>query len=135
MLAPDGRLALNVPGPMPDLFARLAVALANHVGAEAANFCHIVFSLHDPDELRELAASAGFREIDVRHQAVTLDVPDAASFLWGYIFCTPLAPGFAENVDDGTRAALQRDVSEAWKPFAHGDGMRFDVGITTLLCR
>ncbi len=135
VLAPGGRLALNVPGPMPDLFARMATALANHVGPEAANFCHIVFSLHDPDELRELAASAGFREIEVRQQAVTLDVPDAATFLWGYIFCTPLAPRFAESVDDGARAGLQRDVCEAWQPFADGDGMRFDVGITTLVCR
>ncbi len=135
VLAPGGRLVLNVPGPTPDLFARLATALADHVGPEAAGFCHIVFSLHDPDELRELAASAGFREIDVRQQTLTLDVPDAASFLWGYIFSTPLAPRFAENVDDEKRAALQHDVCEAWQPFTDGDGMRFDVGITTLLCR
>lgn len=136
VLAPGGRLALNVPGPTPDLFARLAPLLGEYVGPEAAGFCHIVFSLHDPDELRELATSAGFSEVDVRQQMLTLDVPDAASFLWGYIYCTPMAAHFVgDKIDDSTRAALQRDVVEAWKPFAHGDGMRFEVGITTLLCR
>jgi len=135
VLAPGGRLALNVPGPTPDLFARLVPALAEHVGPEPAGFCHIVFSLYDPDELRELAASVGFGEIDVRRQSLTLEVPDAASFLWGYIHCTPMAAHFGENVDDNTRAALQRDVCESWKPFAHGGGMRFEVGITTLLCK
>lgn len=134
VLAPGGRLALNVPGPTPDLFARLAPVLAEYAGPEPAGFCHIVFSLHDPDELRELAASAGFGEIEVRQQTLTLDVPDAASFLWGYIYCTPMAVHFGENIDDGTRAALQRDVQDAWKPFALGDGMRFEVGITTIMC-
>lgn len=135
VLAPGGRLALNVPGPTPDLFARLAPLLGEYVGPEAAGFCHIVFSLHDPEELRELAAGAGFDEIDVRQQTLALDVPDAASFLWGYIFCTPMAAHFAgDKIDDSTRAALERDTCEAWQPFAHGDGMRFEVGITTLLC-
>jgi ubiquinone/menaquinone biosynthesis C-methylase UbiE len=134
VIAPGGRLALNVPGPTPDPFARLAPVLAEHVGPEPAGFCHIVFSLHDPDELRELAAGAGFREIEVRQQPLTLEVPDAASFLWGYIYSTPMAAHFDEHIGDDARAALQGEVVEAWKPFAHGDGMRFEVGITTLLC-
>ncbi|HKJ50500.1 MAG TPA: methyltransferase domain-containing protein [Gammaproteobacteria bacterium] len=134
VLAPGGRLALNVPGPIPDLFTRLAAVLADRAGSEAADFCRIVFSLHDPDELRELAVSAGFREIDIRQQPVRLDVPDAADFLWGYIYSTPLAPSFAEE-DESSLAELQHDVCEAWRPFAHGHGMRFEVGITTLLCR
>lgn len=135
VLAPGGRFALNVPGPTPELFARLAPLLGEYVGPEAAGFCHIVFSLHDPDELRELAAGAGFEEIEVRRQTLALDVPDAASFLWGYIYCTPMAAHFVgDKIDDGTRAALQRDSCDAWQPFARGEGMRFDVGITTLLC-
>jgi len=50
VLAPGGRLLLNVPGPTPPIFAILEEALANHLGPEPAAFVQAVFSLHEPAE-------------------------------------------------------------------------------------
>lgn len=74
VLAPGGRLLLNVPGPAPRPFAIMAEALARHVGAEAAGFVKHVFSLYDTSELRQ--APRQRRRLPrrlraVRHQAAT----------------------------------------------------------------
>ena len=51
----------NVPGPTPPLLAIMADGLARHIGPESASFVHAVFSLHDPDDLRNLATQADRR--------------------------------------------------------------------------
>src|SRR3546814_11085404 len=47
VLVDGGRLAFNVPGPMPRIFAVMGEAIARHVGAQAAGFGGQVFSLHE----------------------------------------------------------------------------------------
>lgn len=130
VLAPGGRVVINVPGPTPVLFARLADALARHVGPEVASFVHVVFSLHDAGELRELLNGAGFHDVAVRAAPKTLRLPPARDFLWQYVHSTPLATAVA-SMDERRRAALERDVCEQWQEFAVDDAMTFSVGITT----
>jgi SAM-dependent methyltransferase len=48
VLVPGGRVSLNVPGPTPNVFTVMAVALGRHIGAEAAGFVNQVFSLAAP---------------------------------------------------------------------------------------
>src|SRR3546814_1071922 len=59
VLVDGGRLAFNVPGPMPRIFAVMGEAIARHVGAQAAGFVGQVFSLHDAEEIRSLVGDAG----------------------------------------------------------------------------
>ena len=63
VLAPDGRLILNVPGPTPQLFVIMEEALTRHIGVEAARFVSHVFSLHDMEELQKLLEGADFRDV------------------------------------------------------------------------
>lgn len=109
VLAPRGRLILNVPGPVSRPFAIMDEALARHIGPHAAGFVKAVFALHDPVEIRNLISSAGFRDVHVQPGTKTLRFSSAADFLWQYVHSTPLAPMVAQ-VDDEHRAALERDV-------------------------
>lgn len=134
VLAPRGRLVLNVPGPTPPLFGVLADALATHVEPRAASFVHLVFSIHDERELRELMNAAGFHEVDVQTGRATLHLPPPAEFLWQYAYSTPLA-NLASAVDDGRRAALEHEVVGKWQDFTVDGALTCDVSVTTAVGR
>jgi ubiquinone/menaquinone biosynthesis C-methylase UbiE len=134
VLAPAGRVVLNVPGPTPALMAAFAETLARHVNAGVASFLHLVFALHDPDELRDLLDTTGFRDIDVQRTTKALHVPPADEFMWQYICSTPMA-GMLADLDAQRRAALEHELGTRWEPFAVDGGMTLDVGITTAIAR
>jgi ubiquinone/menaquinone biosynthesis C-methylase UbiE len=116
VLAPGGRLIINVAGPTPPLFEIADEAFARHIGPEAAGFVRLVFSLHDPVELRNLMSGAGFHDVAVWRNPMTLRLPPPEEFLWQYVHSTPLAGAVAQTDDEG-RAALERDVVAGWQPF------------------
>ena len=134
VLAPGGRLVLNVPGPTPPLFAVLADALATHIDPRATSFVHIVFALHDERELRELMNAAGFQDVRVHTRRAKLALPPSSQFLWQYVSSTPLANVVAAASDE-SRAALEGEVVEKWREFASDGALRFDVAVTTVVGR
>jgi ubiquinone/menaquinone biosynthesis C-methylase UbiE len=129
VLEPGGRAVICVPGPKPPLFAIMTDALGHHVGPQAAAFGDRVFSMHDIDELRELVRSAGFRDVRVAAQSKALRLPAPATFLWQYIYSTPLAEA-ANQAGQARRDALERDVCERWQRFVEDGAISIQVGIT-----
>ena len=134
VLAPGGRLLLNAPGPTPPALAVMAHALATHVAPEVAGFVHAVFSLHDPDELRELLDAAGFADVVVDRPTKTLRVPPPRDFLWQYIHSTPMAGALAQT-DDAARAALEADVVDRCQPYVDENALIVEVGILSAIAR
>lgn len=134
VLAPGGRLVLNVPGPTPPLFAAMADALGKHIDSQAGSFVHIVFSLHDEQELRELMKGAGFHEVDVQKTRTTLPLPPAKEFLWQYVASTPLI-NLVAKASDESRAALEEEVSNKWQDFTIDEVLMFDAPMTTVTGR
>lgn len=134
VLAPGGRLVLNLPGPTPPLFAAMADALGKHIGPQAASFVHLVFSLHDAEELRELMKGAGFHEADVHTTRTRLTLPPAKEFLWQYVSSTPLASLVAKASDE-RRAALEGELGDKWRDFTIGGTLTCDVPMTTVTGR
>jgi ubiquinone/menaquinone biosynthesis C-methylase UbiE len=134
VLAPGGRLAINVPGPTPPIFAIVDEALERHIGPEAAGFVRMVFSLHDPDEIRNLINGAGFHDVDVQPGTKTLRLPPPEDFLWQYVQSTPLAAMVAQ-VDDQSRAALERDVVAKLQEFVKDGALMFQVGLVVATAR
>lgn len=128
VLARGGRLAINLPGPTPEVFTVIDHALARHLGEGAAGFVRAVFSLDDPGEIRRLLDAAGFREIAIRRIAKTVHAPSAADFLWGYVHSTPLAE-LAAKASDERRASLERDVVTATGQFVGTEGFSFEQGV------
>jgi ubiquinone/menaquinone biosynthesis C-methylase UbiE len=131
VLATDGRLVLNVPGPIPPLFEIFADALTEHIDREAAPFVHAVFSLNDADEIRQLARNAGFGQVTLTQEMKPLKLPRAKDFMWQYINCTPMINVVA-GATNKQRRSLEREVCEQWQKFSSGDGLAIEVCMTTL---
>lgn len=127
VLAPGGRVLISVPTPTA-FFGVLDEAMGRHVGAEAAAFVRMVFSLDDPAAIERLLRDAGLRDVAVRSTIEQPRLPGAADFLWQYIACTPLSADL-ERFDDEHRGALERDVVAGWQPWAHDGGLTYDQPI------
>ena len=131
VLVPGGRAVVCTPGPTPPLMDAIDRALTHHAGPGASMFVHAVFSLHDPDEGRELFEAAGFDDIEVETDALSLRLPPPAEFLRQYVRSTPLAMVLAD-LDDQTWSALDAEVEERCRPFVDGDDSVMEVGLLLL---
>jgi hypothetical protein len=131
VLGPGGRVVLNLPGPIPELFVGMRDALARHIDAQCAKFVDVVFSLHDAGRLEGMLAEAGFSDIAVERARKTLRLPPAEDFLWQYAHSTPLAAPDG-NASEAQRAALGRDFAARSGKFVVGDGLTLEVGVTTV---
>jgi ubiquinone/menaquinone biosynthesis C-methylase UbiE len=132
VLVPGGRLLANVPGPAPPSFEIMADALARHVGPACASFVYAAFSLHDPDNLRHLAAGAGFEHVDVLSGVMPLELPSPAEFLWQYVWSTPLAAAVT-HVDEERRSALENEFSRRCRALATTGTLADSVTMTTVI--
>jgi ubiquinone/menaquinone biosynthesis C-methylase UbiE len=131
VLTPGGRLVASLPGPVPAPLEIMAEELSRHVGAEAAAFVHTVFSLNDADEIRALAADAGFRDVDVRASPKQLRLPPPEDFLWQYVASTPLAAAVAQ-VGDDERARLESAYARRCRPHVEDGALTGEVTMTTV---
>ena len=134
VLAPGGRLVLNVPGPTPQLFVIMANALARHISSEAAGFVNQVFSLHNTAELQNLITGAGFSDVSVQAHTTSLRLPAPEEFLWQYVHSTPLASAVAQ-VNDERRGALDRDVVAQWQEFVKEGALMLEARIVVATAR
>jgi hypothetical protein len=134
VLAPGGRLVIKVVGPTPRIFIILAEALARHINPEIKAFVDLVFSLHDTGELQHLLSDAGFREAAIHSDTKTLRLPTPEEFLWQYVQSSPLANAVAQ-VDDESRAALERDVLAKWQAFVEDGALTLQGTIVVATAR
>lgn len=125
VLTDGGRVAIATVGPTPPLFEILAQALARHVSPEVAGFMRHTFSLHEHQELRDLAEAAGLRSVSVQSRPQRVMLPPPSEFLWQYVHSTPLA-GPVGEIGADARTAFEQDVATAWHSFLDGDALRFD---------
>lgn len=132
VLSDDGRAVLNLPGPIPPVFQVFERGLERHLGPEAAGFAAAVFSLHDADELRDLAGRSGFGDVRVDSMVGSLPVGPPEEFLWQYVHSTPLAGALAAAGEE-RRAALEREVCEGWRDFVEDGDLIVEVGMTTVV--
>lgn len=129
-----GRIYVNVPGPKPSLFGIMTEALARHIGAQAAAFGDLVFSLHDIADMTKLLRDAGFRDVDVQARPKPLRLPAPADFLWQYVYSTPLAEPVSKAGAE-RRTAFEQDVCSQWQTLVIDGGLPLDVGMTTAAAR
>ncbi len=134
VLAPGGRLILNVPGKIPRIFEIIDNALERHIGPQAAVFVRMVFSLHDPDEVRGLISDAGFQDVTVQTLTKALRVPAPEEFLWQYLRATPLAEAVGQ-MDDERLGALERDVVEQAQGLIEDGGLTIQQGLVVATAR
>jgi ubiquinone/menaquinone biosynthesis C-methylase UbiE len=128
VLVSEGRLLLNTPGQMQELFSIMEGALARHLSPEAAGFLKAVFSLHDPGDIQDLLTAGEFRDVGVQTTTVPLRLPTPGDFLWQYLHSTPLADA-VRQLDDDRLAALEQDVVEKARDLVEEEGVTVSQGI------
>lgn len=102
VLAPGGRVAINVWGPFErqpfDVIYR--EGLRAFFGPEALNPSTLGFSLNTYGELHKLAKDAGFTNINIRFENRTARYPDIREFLVGWTQASPNAAQFQAFSDE-----------------------------------
>lgn len=134
VLAPGGRVAINVPGSTPRLFEIMAEALARHVSPDLARFVRVVFSLHDPHELEGLLTAAGFGDVTVETTTRTLRLPAPADFLWQYVHATPMGAVAGDSGDDRWEK-VATDVVAQWQEFVDDGRLVLQQPVLTATAR
>ena len=124
VLAPGGRLSLNVWGAMDrqPFFVGLVSAIGTFLGLEAQAAFDLNFSLNTVKELRTLADDAGLTNARVRFEHRTLRYPAAAGFVAGFIGATPITAQFLALPDDRKRAFVA-DVVERLAGYVDDTGL------------
>ena len=121
VLARDGRLGASVfrsidrsPG-----YSSLARALGRHVGPKAEAFTQKIFSLGDPDVLRSLMQSEGFRHIEVRPTVRNVHFRSVEDFPHVYALGWEAPPAITKAVID--------DVARDLRKFEGAHGVTFPM--------
>lgn len=133
VLSPGGRIAVNVPGPIPRLFDVMAEALGRHIDPGLPGFLRAIFSVSESD-LLTLLQDNDFHDVTVDTVTRTLRLPAPAQFLWQYLEVTPLASAVLA-ADADRRQALEDDVVAGWHEFVDGDGLVVELAVTTATAR
>lgn len=133
ILSPGGRLAVNTPAAMPQLFAILGEALGRHSSPDLSGFLRAVFSLHKND-LRALLEAARFRDVTVKTTTRTLPLPSPAEFLWQYVKVTPIAE-VVLGANEDRRKEFENDVVGQWQNYVDDKGLTLELSIATATAR
>lgn len=140
VLAPGGRLLLNVFGPIehnPATHA-LANALDVNVGPDASLAKRTEHALADPDELRAIVTAAGFGDVAIQTTTRTVRFRSAEEYVRVQLTATPLAQIVA-GVDparaDEVVHALIADVGRALAPYAGTHGLAFPQTVCVVAAR
>jgi SAM-dependent methyltransferase len=138
VLVRDGRVALNVFGPIehnPATHA-LANALDRHVGTDASVAKRAEHALADTEELRELMAGAGFRDVVIRTGRKMVRFPSVTDYVRIQLEATPLAT-LTSKRDAADRdllvGALVEDVGAALAPYLGDEGLVFPQEVHVVL--
>ena len=129
VLAPGGRLGLNVYGTIEHNPATcaLAQALDRHLGPRASAAKRAEHLLADTALLHRLVSDAGFRRISVATESRIVRFRSAADYVRIQMTATPLASLLTtrEGPADRLIEGLIHDVAADLQPFDTGDGLAF----------
>jgi len=134
VLAPGGRLLLNMPGPAGAPFEILAEAMERHISPSAKEFVNNVFALNNTDGIRQLISDASFSDVDVEAKQKALTLPAPKNFLWQYVNSTPLAGDLAE-ADEEASISLEKEVVDRWQDFVDDGAFIYEQRIVTASAR
>lgn len=124
-LRPGGRALFSVWAPFTEnpLIANQADALEPYLDPDAiAAFRGTnVDSLAGPDGVADLLTSAGFSDVEIRTEQLTIELPAMATYFPDLISATPWAPTFAELSTDQRQTVIEH-MERAATPLHDGPG-------------
>lgn len=136
VLAPHGRAAIAVLRPIrhSPAYVPIAEALDRRVGPTAGAMMRSPFPPWDREQLREVVARGGFRQVHVRIEVGTIRYPSAAEMLRQEAASSPLAGPLAALKPE-VRDALIQDVEGGLRDYQDDDGVAFPMETFVALAR
>jgi ubiquinone/menaquinone biosynthesis C-methylase UbiE len=124
VLAPEGRLLISVWRSIEHCpwQAAIADAIDRNVGSEPAALVRSAFSFGDADQLRQVIASAGFRDLQISVELETIRHSSLAEYVPGYISATPVAAAVA-GLDLEAQGKIIADVRDTLAAHLVGSGL------------
>ena len=120
VLVPGGRLLMSLwKGPNVYTTA-LADAIERYISPEVANRQRAGRATPQAGAIHDLMTQAGFQEVVVRPQVLTTRMPLPEEYVPQHLAALPVAGDFAA-LDDGTRAALVRQIHRKLQAYIEGD--------------
>lgn len=134
LLLPGGRLALSVWRSTGAYNGAVGEALRHQVGVEAARRFCASRDVPPAEELRQIVAGAGFREISLRVATLTVRLPALEQFVAAHLAGTPVATEI-RAMSESARADLGRETARRMAAYADGDGAAFpeQVNVVTAI--
>ena len=120
VLKPGGHYVFNVW----DSWATNPFARVTHEAVEAffpddpPGFYKVPFSYHDPDEIRDAVAAAGFSDVKIQPVPLRSPIPSAARFAEGLVYGNPLLLEISERGGDpeAVRSAVEQAITAELGP-------------------
>jgi ubiquinone/menaquinone biosynthesis C-methylase UbiE len=128
VLAPDGRIALSVWRGLEHnwFYEAFAVALERHAGKPAGAMMRSPFPDWDAEQLRDMVAGAGFRDVRIRLEIGVEAWPSPAELLRREAASSPLA-GPISALAGPARDALVAGVAHALRDYTDDERVVFPI--------
>jgi|SRR6185437_14143652 len=129
-----GRLALSVWNSVGIYNSAVSEALARFVSNETAARFNASRQVPSAEELRRLAADAGFSAVEVRVSRIDVHLPRLDEFVLDHLTATPVAAAVAA-VDAESQREIGTAVMNQLQRYADGDGVTYPEETHVLTAR
>lgn len=128
VLKPGGRLALNIIRSLDyhPAFKILADKLEKHAGETAGNMMRAPFPEWDQKTIRSMVKDAGFKNLSLRIEIISMRFPSPEEFLRREAISTPLA-GEMESLETDIRNQLIDDLNRSLESYQDDNGVVFPM--------
>ncbi len=135
VLTPGGRIGLAVFGPQQESPGYDAVGhvLTRYLGPEAGALP--LFALGDADLLHGLAAEAGFEQIEVRHEVLSVRCASAGDFLDRLLAGSPIMRRALSALREEERRLMVEAYGAAVAQYVRDEGFVFPMTSNLLIAR
>jgi ubiquinone/menaquinone biosynthesis C-methylase UbiE len=128
VLKPGGRLALNIIRSIDyhPAFGILANELEKHIGETAGNMMRAPFPEWDQKTIRSMVEDAGFENLSLRIEIISMRFPSPEEFLRQEAVSSPLA-GEMESLETDIRNQLIYDLNRSLESYQDDNGIVFPM--------
>jgi len=134
VLVPRGRLAISVWRSAGVYNSAVGNALKQHISVDAGSRFCASRDVPGEEDLRRFAVAAGFQDVTLHVQRMTVRLPSPQDFVLCHLAATPVASD-VKALSDAARATLGRDVARQLAAYDEGDGVAFpeEVNVVTAI--
>jgi len=132
VLAPGGRMGLSIWDGHSPYTKAVCMAVERHISPEISDKQRAQRQTPSADELADQLSEAGFSEVAIVRQELSIDVPAARAFVPLHLGSMPIADAF-DALPDDRKAALIEEVETEMAPYARGDRLVYPDAVHVAL--